>query len=372
MASTADRPIKVGVIADLTGALSFVGTANANVANMVVADINAKGGLLGRRVELLLEDSGTADDQAAAAASRLVAQRVDVILGGIYSSTRQAIKGPAVVEGRTLYIYPEQYEGQESDPLIFCTGPVPAQQVDPFIPWLMQETGARKFYLPSAEYIWPRVMNGRVREVVTAHGGSIEGEEYYQLDHTDWAATVGRIMETGTEVVFCTVVPPGVGPFLELLHQAGFQARGGKVVCTYFDENFLNMAPAAVVEGLYSCLDYYQAVSDPFSQRLLDQYNTLYPGHAQFTAGSACSGLYRGLRFWAAAVTEAGTTDRDAVIAALDHATLADAPGGPAAMVPGQHHARLNMYIAQAHNGRFRVIKRLGAIDPQEAEVAAR
>src|SRR6266705_7171673 len=60
---------------------------------------------------------------------------------GIYSSTRQAIKGPAVVDGKKLYIYPEQYEGQECDPLIFCTGPVPAQQVEPLIPWLMQQTG---------------------------------------------------------------------------------------------------------------------------------------------------------------------------------------------------------------------------------------
>ena len=111
---------------------------------------------------------------------------VDVLFGGIYSSTRQAIKGPAVVEGKTLYIYPEQYEGQESDPLIFCTGPVPAQQVDPFIPWLMRETGARTFYLPSADYIWPHVMNARVREVVTANGGAIVGEEYFPLDHMDY------------------------------------------------------------------------------------------------------------------------------------------------------------------------------------------
>jgi hypothetical protein len=101
---------------------------------------------------------------AAAAATTLVERHhVDVIIGGIYNSTRQAIKGPAVVKGRTLYIYPEQYEGQESDPLIFCTGPVPAQQLDPFIPWLMQHTGAKTFYLPSADYIWPRVMNARVR-----------------------------------------------------------------------------------------------------------------------------------------------------------------------------------------------------------------
>ena len=96
--------------------------------------------------------------------------RVDVILGGIFSSTRQAIKRPAVTEGKTLYIYPEQYEGQESDPLIFCTGPVPAQQVDTLVPWLMDRTGARTFYLPSADYVWPHVMNERVREVVTARG----------------------------------------------------------------------------------------------------------------------------------------------------------------------------------------------------------
>src|SRR5512144_2905585 len=153
-------PIKVGVIADQTGPLSIIGRANANVARMVVGDINAKGGLLGRHLELYLEDS----------------------------ATRQAIKEPAVVEGKTLSFYPEQYEGQESDPLIFCTGPVPAQQVDPFIPWLMQRTGAKKFFLPSADYIWPHVMNKRVREVVMANGGSIVGEEYHPLDHTDYRA----------------------------------------------------------------------------------------------------------------------------------------------------------------------------------------
>ena len=182
---------------------------------MVIGDINAKGGLLGRQLELHLEDGATDDAVAAAAAAKLVEQdQVDVIFGGIYSSTRQAIKGPAVVEGKTLYIYPEQYEGQESDPLIFCTGPVPAQQVDPFIPWLMRETGAKTFYLPSADYIWPHVMNARVREVVTANGGSIVGEEYFPLDHMDYRATVERITASGADVVFNTIVPPGVDAVL--------------------------------------------------------------------------------------------------------------------------------------------------------------
>ena len=128
-------PIKVGVIADQTGPLSFVGLANANVARMVIGDMNARGGLLGRHLELVLEDGATDDAVAAAKGEKLVqADRVDVVFGGIYSSTRQAIKQPVVVEGKTLYIYPEQYEGQEADPLIFCTGPGPGpagRSVDP-------------------------------------------------------------------------------------------------------------------------------------------------------------------------------------------------------------------------------------------------
>jgi ABC-type branched-subunit amino acid transport system substrate-binding protein len=360
-------PIKVGVVTDLTGALSFMGVANAHVAEMVVNDINGNGGLLGRPVHLFVEDSATDDHVAELAATRLVEEHdVHVILGGIYSSTRQAIKGPAVVRGKKLYIYPEQYEGQECDPLIFCTGPVPAQQVEPLFPWLMEQTGATTFYLPSADYIWPHTMNQKVREVVTAHGGRIVGEEYFPLDHTDYTATVDRIVASGADVVFNTIVPPGLTPFLQQLHDSGFTERGGHIVCTYFDENFLNLVPAEHVEGLYGCLDYYQDVSDPFSAALVERYDDLYPGSAKFTAGSACTGMYRGLKLWEAAVTAAGSLEQDAVIKALDEARIADGPGGPAEMVPGQHHLRLNMYIAQARGGTFKVVKSLGYVDPKE------
>ena len=360
--------IKVGLIADQTGPLSFVGIANANVARMIVDDINAGGGLLGRRLELFVEDSATIDSVAEAKATKLVEHDdVDVLFGGIYSSTRQAIKAAAVTRGKKLYIYPEQYEGQECDPLIFCTGPVPAQQVDPLIPWLMQKTGAKRFYLPSADYIWPRILNQRVRQAVTANGGTIVGEEYFPLDHADYAQTVEKIRSSGAEVVFNTIVPPGVSPFLEQLHQSGFAAGGGQLVCTYFDENFLNLVPAEQVEGLYSCLDWYQSVDDTFSKDLLRRYDERFPGSAKFTAGSACSGMYRGLKLWEAAVHEAGSLNQDAVLKALDHSSIVDGPGGAAEMVPGEHHLRLNMYIAQAHNGNFDVVQSLGVIDPKEA-----
>src|SRR4051795_7331785 len=226
MTTSQARPARVGIITDQTGPLSFMGIANANTARMVVDDINERGGLLGHPVELFIEDSATEDEAAAAVAAKLVDDtHVDVVLGGIYSSTRQAIKGPVVERAKTLYIYPEQYEGQECDPLIFCTGPVPAQQIEPLFPWLMQRTGAKTFYLPSADYIWPHTMNAKVREVVGANGGEIVGEEYFPLDHTDYRDVVERIMSSGAEVVFNTIVPPGLTPFLEQLHEAGFAGQ---------------------------------------------------------------------------------------------------------------------------------------------------
>jgi branched-chain amino acid transport system substrate-binding protein len=204
---------------------------------------------------------------------------------------------------------------------------------------------------------------------VTANGGEILGEEYFPLDHEDYRATVERIASTGADVVFNTTVPPGVMPFLEQLHDSGFSSRGGRLVCTYFEENLLGVLPAAHADGVYSCLDYYETVTDPFSQKLRAQYDALYPGDSKFTGGSGSSGLYRGLRLWASAVAEAGTVDQADVISALDHAQIAEGPGGPAAMAPGQHHVRMHMYIAQARDGRFEIVKSLGAMDPQERVV---
>ena len=111
MTNAINRPARVGLITDQTGALSFMGIANVNVAKMVIDDINARGGLLGRPVELFVEDSATDDDVAEAAAAKLVEREVDVVVGGIYSSTRQAIKGPVVDQAREALPLPGAVRG---------------------------------------------------------------------------------------------------------------------------------------------------------------------------------------------------------------------------------------------------------------------
>src|SRR5580704_2902582 len=273
--ASAAGPIKVGIATDLSGAAGYAGNADANVAKMVVKDINNTGGILGRPVELFIEDTASNETVAVGNVRKLIQRdKVDVVLGGITSSMRNAIKDVIVARGKTLYIYPELYEGSECTPYLFCTGPTPAQQCDEFIPWLIKN-GGKKFALPAANYVWPHLLNAYARKVIEASGGEVIFEEYYPLDQVEYSATVNKIMTDKVDVVFNTVIPPGVGPFFKQLYEAGFTKRGGRLSCVYYDENTLNINASYEMEGLASCLDYFRAVTkdDPVSARIQAEYD---------------------------------------------------------------------------------------------------
>ena len=368
-ANAAQAPIKVGIATDLSGAIGYAGQADANVARMVVKQMNAAGGLLGRPLELHIEDTASNESIAVSNVRKLIQRdHVDVVLGGITSSMRNAIKDTIVKRGKTLYIYPQLYEGKECEKYIYCTGPTPAQQCDELIPWLIKN-GGKRFAFPSANYIWPHVLNAYARKVVEAHGGEVVLEEYYPLDQVEYSATVNKIMSEKVDVVFNTVIPPGVGPFFKQLYEAGFGKRGGRLSCVYYDENTLSINESYEIEGLASCLDYFRAVDafDPVSAKIQAEYDKEFPGKILLAAGSAATGMYRGLKLWAAAVTEAKSLDRDPVADALDHAKVTDAPGGPAEMVPGTRHCKMRMYIGVAKGGNYSIEwKSEGLLDPKE------
>ncbi|HUO00100.1 MAG TPA: ABC transporter substrate-binding protein, partial [Bradyrhizobium sp.] len=214
-ANAAEEPIKVGIATDLTGPIAYAGNADANVARMVTKDINDNGGLLGRPIQLFIEDTASNESVAVGNVRKLIQRdRVDVVLGGITSSMRNAIKDPIVTRGRTLYIYPQLYEGKECTQYLFCTGPTPAQQCDEFIPWLIKN-GGKRFALPSSNYVWPHTLNVYARKLIEANGGEVIFEEYYPLDQVEFSATVSKIVSNKVDVVFNTVIPPGVGPFFK-------------------------------------------------------------------------------------------------------------------------------------------------------------
>jgi ABC-type branched-subunit amino acid transport system substrate-binding protein len=360
--------IKVGIATDLTGPISWGGIPNSNVAKMVIDDINAAGGLLGRPLQMVLEDTATNEQLAVTKVRKLVTQdKVDVVFGGITSSMRNAIKDTIVNRGKTLYLYPQLYEGKECTPFLYCTGPTPAQQCDTFIPWLIKN-GGKKFYLPSADYVWPHTLNAYARKVIEKNGGEVVGEEYFPVDHNEYSATVNKIMSSGVNNVFNTTIPPGVAALFKQLYEAGFQKKGGRLSCVFYDENALNITPAHEIEGLASCLDYFQAVGDPGGAKIRAQYDKLYPeSKTIFTAGSAATGMWRAINLWAAAVKEAKSVKREPVAKALEHAKLADGPGGGCEMVPGKRHVKMNMYIAVAKGGKYEVVEKSGGpVDPRE------
>ncbi len=171
-------PIKMGIATDITGAIAPSGNADWQVAQFTVERINADGGIGGRPIELHLEDTASDPKIAVGNVRRLIQEhKVNVVLGGITSAMRQAIKDPIVNRGRTLYIYPQLYEGQECTKYLYCTGPTPAQQVDELIPYLIKQKGRKRFAMPSANYVWPQLLNRYTRKVIEANGGEVVFEE---------------------------------------------------------------------------------------------------------------------------------------------------------------------------------------------------
>ena len=158
------------------------------------------------------------------------------------------------------------------------------RQADPL---LIKTLGKKRFAMPSANYVWPQLLNKYARKVIEANGGEVVFEEYYPLDQAEYSATIGKIRDGKVDCVFNTVIPPGLQPFVKQLYESGFQKNGGVLSCVYYDENLLNYHPAQEMEGLYSCLDYFQSVDDPFSKQLQADYAKKFPDTKYlFTAGS--------------------------------------------------------------------------------------
>lgn len=367
------KPIRMGIATDITGPMAPSGNSCWQVAQFAVEQINGAGGVAGRPIELFLEDTATDLKVAVANVRKLIQQhKVDVVIGGILSSTRQAIKDPIVTRGRTLYIYPQLYEGQECTKDLYNTGPTPAQQIDTLIPYLIKTAGKKRFALPAANYVWPQLLNKHARKVIEANGAEVIFEEYYPTDQPEYSATVNKIRDGKVDCVLSSLIPPGLQPFSKQLYESGFQKNGGHVACVYFDENSLNYVPARELEGLYSCLDFFHTIDDPYSKELLAGYDKKFPNSKYlFTAGSASSGTYRGIRLYEAAIKATnGDTAREAASAALNTAKIANGPGGGAEMVPGKMHAKMNMYITQGASVdgkmRWNVIQKHDMVDPKE------
>ena len=360
----AAAPIKVGVLTDMTGSFGLVGKSNLAVAKFTVDEINKSGGVLGRKLKIVLADSATDPAVAAQVASRLVNQdKVSVVVGGVASFTRVAVRDVIAKRGKTLYIWPASYEGNECSKYVWNTGSAPNQQVDPTVKYLMSQ-GKKSFFLAGSDYLYPRNILARVRQVVLANGGSIVGEEYVPLDMTDPSNLVSKVLASKADALFEVVVLPGTAPFIKGVVNGGFK---GTIAGTLFDEG-INPLIGKEAEGLIGVQDYYGPVDDAYTKSKVAAFNKQHPEAAGlFTSTFNAPAWYRSLYLWKAAVEKAGSFDTAKVDKAMNSIGLKQSIGGPVSFAPGTKHLNLSMYLGKSNaDGSQTILKKLGKLPPYE------
>lgn len=352
--------IKVGVLTDLTGAFGVVGKANEAVARFTVDEINAAGGVLGRKLEVVVVDGASDPAVNARVAEELVLrQKVDLVIGGITSAEREAVKNIISKRGKTLYLWAASYEGDECGENIWSTGAVPSQQVDPTVEYLLQG-GAKTFFLCGNDYIYPRNVLKAARKRIEAGGGRVVGEEYIPITATDAPELVTKVLASKADALFEVVILPATVPFIRGVVDGGF---AGKIAGTLFDESIIPLI-GKQAQGLIGVQDYFLSVNDKFSTDKVAQFKQRYP-NLVFGSTFNSPAWYRALHLWALAAEKAKCVETSKVNATMDAIGSQELIGGPAKFIPGRRHCELTMYLGEMQaDGTVKVLKDLGGLQP--------
>jgi branched-chain amino acid transport system substrate-binding protein len=358
---TPTTPIKVGILTDLTGPYAIVGKSNQAVAEFAIGEINAAGGISGRRIEPVVVDSASDPAAAAKVAAQLVTQdKVDMVIGGVTSATREAIKGIIATRGETLYLWPASYEGGECDEHVWNSGAVPNQQISPIVDYVLSK-GAKTFYLCGNDYIYPRNILKQVKVGAAAGGAKIVGEEYVPVNISDTSGLVNKVLASGADVLFEIIILPATAPFIKGVVEGGFK---GLIASSLFDEGITPLF-GKDAQGLLSAQDYFHSIKDPFTVQKVAQFSKKYP-KAIFASTFNAPAWYRGLHLWAKAVEQAGSADLSAVDKAMNTVSSSQLIGGSAAFDAGTRHCRLPMYLGQMlGNGTVKVLNSNPSVAPE-------
>ncbi|MDD2761740.1 MAG: urea ABC transporter substrate-binding protein, partial [Methylomonas sp.] len=300
--------LRIGVIHSLTGTMAISEAPLVDAVRLAVEEINAGGGLLGRPVELLVADSQSDPEIAAAAAERLIVeQHVSALFGCWTSACRKAVK-PVVEKHRHLLFYPVQYEGLEQSPNIVYTGSAPNQQIVPGTHWALKHLGKR-VYLIGSDYIFPRLANRIVADLIKASGAELLAERYRPLGGTDFDAEIGEIQRLRPDVVLNTINGESNAHFFKALRAAGLSDQA--VMSFSLAESELQAMPEAITAAHYAVWSYFQSLPGENNRRFVEAYQR------RFGSGRATSdpveAAYVSVKLWAQAVREAESADTDLV-----------------------------------------------------------
>lgn len=311
--TTSGDTVPVGILHSLTGTMSISEVSVRDAELMAIDEINAAGGLLGKKIKPVIED-GASDWPTFAEKTKKLLQKDSVvtIFGCWTSASRKAVL-PVVEQNKGLLWYPVQYEGVESSPNIFYVGATTNQQIIPAVTWLLQNKG-KKFFLLGSDYVFPRTANKIIKEQLKADGGTLVAEEYTPLGHTDYNTIISKIKKEKPDVVFNTLNGDSNVAFFKQLKDAGISAKDLTTMSVSIAEEEVRGIGASVLDGHYTAWNYYQTTDTPENKKFVEAYKAKY-GKDRVTDDPIEAG-YTAVYLWAEAVKKAGSFDVEKVKAA--------------------------------------------------------
>ena len=316
--------IKVGILHSLSGTMAISEVSVRDAELLAIEEINAKGGVLGKKIEAKVEDGASDWPTFAEKAQKLISvDKVATTFGGWTSASRKAML-PVFEKNKALLWYPVQYEGLETSPYIFYTGATTNQQIIPGMEYLKAQ-GKTKIFLVGSDYVFPRTANKEIKAYAAANGITIVGEEYTPLGHTEYSTVVNKLKDAKPDAVFNTLNGDSNVAFFKQFKAAGLTAAQMPVMSVSVAEEETRGIGAENIAGHLTAWNYYQTTDTPANKTFVAAYKAKY-GQNRVTDDPIEAG-YVQVYLWKMAVEKAGTTEVEAVRKAADGITF-DAPEG--------------------------------------------
>ncbi len=367
----ANTPIKVGVLHSLSGTMAISETVLKDTVLMAVEEINAKGGVLGRKLEAVVVDPASNWPLFAERARQLLTKDKVAAVFGCWTSVSRKSVLPVFEELNGLLFYPVQYEGEEMSPNVFYTGAAPNQQAIPAVEYLMSADGgsAKRFVLLGTDYVYPRTTNKILRAFLKSKGipDSDIMEEYTPFGHSDYQSIIARIKQFSAQgkktAVVSTINGDSNVPFYRELGNQGLKATDVPVVAFSVGEEELRGVDTRPLVGHLAAWNYFMSLKNPVNDEFTKKWAAYakaknIPGHKDRPlTNDPMEATYIGIHMWKQAVEKAKSTDVDKVRVAMRGQTFKAPNGFEAKMDEKNHHLHKPVFIGEVRaDGQFNVV----------------
>ncbi len=326
--------VKIGFLNSLSGTMAISEQTVRDSLDLAAKEINAAGGVLGKQLTVVGEDSQSEPTVFAEKAEKLIkSDCVAAVFGGWTSSSRKAML-PVFEDNDALLFYPVQYEGLEASPNIFYTGATTNQQIIPGMDYL-KEQGVTKVFLVGSDYVFPRTANKEIIAYAGANGIEIVGEEYAPLGHTDFSTIVTKLKGSGAQAVFNTLNGDSNVAFFKEYKNVGLTAETVPVVSVSIAEEEVGGIGVDNIVGQLTAWNYYQTVESPENEKFVAAFKAEY-GDDRVTS-DPMEAAYTSLYLWKGMVEKAKSFAVADVQAAADGVSF-DAPEGTVTVNGDNHH----------------------------------